>query len=220
MGKSLVSASLLSADPMHLAEEIQAIEKAGINLHHIDVMDGHFVPNLTFGPPLIKKLSSIVTLPLDVHLMISNPEDVIDQYISAGSNYLTFHLEASKNPLGLLKKIRQNHIKTGISIKPATPVQMLAPLLEELDLILIMSVEPGFGGQAFIPETYSKLNELRELLKSHPKKLKPLISIDGGVNNSNAKKLVSSGANCLVSGSYLYKANNRKIASDSLKIEI
>lgn len=217
MSHTLVSASLLAANPLYYQEEVRSIEKAGIDFHHIDVMDGHFVPNLTFGPPLIKKLKTIATVPLDVHLMISNPEEVMDQYIDAGSDLITFHIEATSKPETLLKKIRQNKIKSGISIKPSTSIETLEPLLESLDLILIMSVEPGFGGQAFIPETDNKLEALQNLLKKNNHRSPLLISVDGGVNASNAQRLQDKGANCLVSGSYLYKAESRKEAIQRLR---
>lgn len=217
MASPLVSASLLSADPLYLADEVSSIEKAGIDLHHVDVMDGHFVPNLTFGPPLIKKLKTIATVPLDVHLMISNPEDVLDQYIQAGSDWLTFHVEAHTQCKPLLEKIKSNTIKAGLSIKPKTPVSALEPYLDSLDLILVMSVEPGFGGQAFLPETFEKIQKIRELLKSKNLLKAVHISVDGGVSSKNSSKLLDSGATCLVSGSFLYKAENKNEAVDSLR---
>lgn len=217
MSSTLVSASLLSADFLHLATDLKKAEEAGIDWHHVDVMDGHFVPNLTFGPPLIKELKKITRIPLDVHLMISNPDDVMEQYLEAGSDLLTFHLEASEDPKTLLKRIKEYDTKSGLSIKPGTAVSELEPYLEDLDLILVMSVEPGFSGQSFISESYEKLKELSILLEQKNLKEKIIVSVDGGVSDKNAKELVQAGVNCLVTGSYFYKAKDRETSVKALK---
>ena len=217
MPKILVSASLLSADPLNLKHDLKLIEEAGIDWHHVDVMDGHFVKNLTFGPPLLKAIKKVSTKALDVHLMISNPEETAFQYIEAGADYLTVHIEALKNPEAFLKNLKKKSIKVGLSLKPKTSAKVLEPFLHLLDLILVMSVEPGFGGQAFIEESYEKVKELSSMLQEQNLEKKVLISVDGGVNNENAPKLQKAGARCLVAGSFLYKAKNRSKAVLSLK---
>ena len=217
MPKTLVSASLLSADPLNLKHELKLIEEAGIDWHHVDVMDGHFVKNLTFGPPLIKAIKRVSTKTLDVHLMISNPEETASQYIEAGADYLTVHIEALKNPEDFLKSLEKKSIKVGLSLKPKTPAKVLEPFLPLLDLILVMSVEPGFGGQAFIEESYEKIRELSSMIQKQNLEKQILISVDGGVKDENAPKLQKAGAHCLVAGSFLYKAKDKNKAVLSLK---
>ncbi len=217
MSSTLVSASLLSADILNLEKDLKSAEESYIDWHHVDVMDGHFVPNLTFGPPLVHALKKVSKLPLDVHLMISNPEEVLSQYLEAGADCLTFHVEATKNQKNLLQKIRNHGARSGLSLKPKTSVKEILPYLEDLDLILIMSVEPGFSGQNFLPDSIKKIEELRNLLKKYHLEKKILISVDGGVSDQNAKALTQAGARCLVTGSYFYKAKDRKQSVAALK---
>jgi ribulose-phosphate 3-epimerase len=211
----IVAPSLLAADPLNLHSEIIDIEKSGANWHHFDVMDGHFVPNLTFGPHVIKKLSKISNKILDVHLMVSNPEQVFEQYINAGADYLTFHVEAHSNPNKLIEEIKNKEVKVGLSLRPETPIEDILTFLPNIDLLLIMGVEPGFGGQKLIETTFERLNKARQFIDKNS--LKTLISIDGGVNLKNYSKLIESGAHVLVAGSFIYGAKNRKEQISLLK---
>lgn len=214
----IVSASLLSADWLHLEADLQKIHTSGADWHHVDVMDGHFVPNLSFGPPLIRQIKSISKLPLDVHLMVSNPDAVIDSYLDAGADLLTFHLEATSNPLGLIQRIHARGAKAGISIKPDTDVHALLPVLGEVDLVLVMTVQPGFGGQAFLPECLSKIRDLSALVVQHGHVL-PYLSVDGGIDATTAPLVRQAGANVLVAGSFIYKATDRSTAVATLRAE-
>lgn len=212
MNKTIVAPSILSADFSDLKTEIAKIETNGADWVHVDVMDGHFVPNITIGACVVKDIRKTTKLPLDVHLMIENPEKYIDDFISAGSDIITFHLEASKEPLKLAKKIKENNIKVGISIKPKTKVEEILPLLNEIDLILIMTVEPGFGGQKFMPECAEKIKQIKS---QNIKNL--IIEVDGGINAETGKLCKEYGANALVAGNYIYKSNDIKKAIESLK---
>lgn len=207
MVNTLVSPSILSANPLSLLEDLLRIEKAGADWHHIDVMDGHFVPNLTFGLPLINALKKKSSLPLDVHIMVSNPDEVAFQYIEAGADILTFHIEAAKDPLAIIKSVKELGGKAGIAINPETSVIELRPYLNHLDLILVMSVNPGQGGQRFIEATYDKLDALQQLIalecgSDH----RLMISVDGGVNHINAGMLCRKGVSVLVAGSFVYNS--------------
>ena len=210
----LIAPSILSADFANLKDEIQKVELAGADWLHIDVMDGHFVPNITIGPQVVKSLRKETNLTFDVHLMIENPLKYIDSFAQAGADYITVHYEACENNIDeVINKIKSNNIKTGLSIKPKTPTNVLKPFLNKIDLVLIMSVEPGFGGQKYIETSTEKI---RQLKKISPEKL--IIEVDGGINQETAKLAVEAGADALVAGAYVYGANDVKQAINSLKI--
>lgn len=213
----VVSPSILSANPLNLLEDITKIEKAGADWHHIDVMDGHFVPNLTFGLPLIKALKKQTSLPLDVHIMVANPDEVALQYVEAGADFLTFHLEAATDPLSIVQSLRSLEVKVGIAINPETNIAEVYPYIDKIDLILLMSVNPGKGGQTFIESTYSKIDQLQQTIAGKSMKQKPIISVDGGVNSKNAKTLIAKGVNALVAGSFVYGASSPQEAVSLLK---
>jgi ribulose-phosphate 3-epimerase len=203
-----VAPSILSADFGKLNEEIASIEEHSDYIH-VDVMDGHFVPNLTIGAPVVKYIKS--KLPLDVHLMIEHPEKFIEDFAKAGSDILTVHYEVAHDLDDMLKDIKKHGMKAGASIKPGTPVEVLDPYLEFLDWVLIMSVEPGFGGQSFIPNALDKIKWLREQAPSLD------IAVDGGINADTGKQCTEAGANVLIAGSYIFKADDRASAIKSLK---
>jgi ribulose-phosphate 3-epimerase len=206
--KIKVAPSILSADFGRLNEDIATVDDY-CDYIHVDVMDGHFVPNLTFGAPVTKYIKS--SKPLDVHLMIENPENYIEDFAKAGSDILTVHYEAAHDLDGTLAKIKEHGMKAGASIKPATPVEVLEPYLKDLDWVLIMSVEPGFGGQSFMPNALEKIKWLREKAPDLD------IAVDGGINDKTGKECASAGANILIAGSYIFKAEDRKKAIESLK---
>ena len=201
-----ISPSILSADFSKLGDEIIALEKAGADYIHIDVMDGHFVPNITIGPEVIKRLRPITKLPFDVHLMISPVNNFIKDFADAGADIITFHPEATDNVSETISLIRKLGKKVGISLKPKSQISLIEDHLSKIDLILIMSVEPGFGGQKFMPEVLDKMRKLRSLIDE--KKLNVDIEIDGGINFDNSKKAKDYGANILVSGSTVFKEHN------------
>ena len=200
-----ISPSILSADFSKLGNEIQNLEKAGADFIHIDVMDGHFVPNITIGPEVINKLRKHTSLPFDVHLMISPVHDFIKNFAEAGADIITIHPEATKDLTDSIKKIKSYNKKAGVSLNPETPVEKVLPILDLIDLVLIMSVNPGFGGQKFMKETLKKVQILRKEIDS--KKLKAQIEIDGGINFDNAKMAIEAGVNILVSGTTIFKEN-------------
>tara|TARA_B100000029_G_scaffold457472_1_gene486214 strand:- start:75 stop:734 length:660 start_codon:yes stop_codon:yes gene_type:complete len=201
-----ISPSILSADFSRLGEEIQRLEKAKADFIHIDVMDGHFVPNITIGPEVIKKLRKYTSLPFDVHLMISPVDNFIKSFAEAGADIITIHPEATKNLKDSIEKIKSEKKKVGVSLNPKTSINNVLPILNLLDLVLIMSVNPGFGGQKFMSETLEKVKMLRKEIDS--KKLKTQIEIDGGINFENAKLAKKAGVNILVSGTTIFKENN------------
>jgi len=201
-----ISPSILSADFSKLGEEITALEKAGADYIHIDVMDGHFVPNITIGPEVIKRLRSVTKLTFDVHLMIAPVDNFIKDFAEAGADIITFHPEATENLLETIKLIRSFGKKVGISLNPKSSINLIEFCLEQIDLILIMSVNPGFGGQKFMPEVLEKIKILKDIIIK--KKLNVDIEIDGGINFANSKQAKKSGANILVSGSTIFKENN------------
>ena len=195
-----IAPSLLAADFSNLAAEIKKVESAGCDWIHIDVMDGHFVPNLTVGPFIVKAIRKITKLPLDTHLMIENPEKHIPSFVEAGSDSVTIHAEACHGNLKeVLKLIRSHNTRAGVSLKPASPLSMIDSVLNEADLVLLMTVNPGFGGQAFMPEVLPKISELR-------KKFSGDIEVDGGINRLTSKETIKAGANVLVAGTAIFGA--------------
>jgi ribulose-phosphate 3-epimerase len=200
-----ISPSILSADFSKLGEEIRALEKAGADYIHIDVMDGHFVPNITIGPEVIKRLRPITKLIFDVHLMIEPVDNFIKAFAEAGSDIITFHPEATKNLSETIKLVKSFGKKVGVSLKPESPISLVTPHIDQIDLILIMSVNPGFGGQKFMPEVLNKMKTLKNIVNE--KKLNIDIEIDGGINFKNSKEAKDNGANILVSGSTVFKEN-------------
>lgn len=214
MGKIIVSPSILSADFANLERDIKKVEDCGADWVHVDVMDGHFVPNITIGIPVVKALQPVTKLPLDVHLMIENPEKYVEQFAKAGADILTFHYEAvdKEEIIPLINKIKSLGVKVGISIKPKTAPQVLEEFLPLVDLVLVMTVEPGFGGQKFMSDCADKI----EYIKKYAKK-ELIIQVDGGINAQTGKICTQKGATSLVAGSYIYGAADKKAAIGSLK---
>ncbi len=205
MGSIKISPSILSADFGKLGSEVKDLEKSGADLIHIDVMDGHFVPNITIGPEVIKKLRKYTTLPFDVHLMISPVNNFIKDFAEAGADIITIHPEATNNLKESIKKIKSFNKKAGISLNPETSIDKVVPVLSLIDLVLVMSVNPGFGGQKFIESTLDKVKFLRKEIDE--KKLNTQIEIDGGINFENSKKAIAAGVDILVSGTAIFKEN-------------
>ncbi len=206
MKKIKISPSILSADFSQLGNEIRKLEEGGADMIHVDVMDGHFVPNLTIGPPVIKALKKHSSVLFDVHLMISPVHDYIEAYSDAGADIITIHPEATNNLKSSILKIKELKKKVGVSLNPGTQIDTIIDFLEQIDLVLIMSVNPGFGGQKFMPEVLTKVKELKKIQKE--KGLNFDIEIDGGINFDNAKTVIEAGANILVSGTTIFKSNN------------
>ena len=209
MKKIKISPSILSADFSQLANEIKRLESGGADLIHVDVMDGHFVPNITIGPPVIKSLRGITKLPFDVHLMISPVHDYIKNFAEAGSDIITIHPEATNNLTDSIEYIKSFKKKIGVSLNPDSPIELIEKNLNKIDLVLIMSVFPGFGGQKFIPNVIEKIKRLKKIKEA--KNFNYEIEVDGGINFSNYKKVIEAGADILVSGTTIFKENNGDI---------
>jgi ribulose-phosphate 3-epimerase len=209
----LVAPSILSADFANLEKEIQSIAAAGADWVHVDVMDGHFVPNLTIGIPVVKSIKKVSPLPLDVHLMIEKPERYVEQFVKAGSDYLTIHVESTSDPRSVLKQIRSLGAKAGITLRPKTSIEDILPLLDIVDLVLVMTVEPGFGGQSFMTDQVSKITRLKKEITS--RQLKVLIEVDGGINKETAA--LCSEADVFVAGNYVF-GQDYKTAIATLKL--
>ncbi len=213
MKNIIISPSILSADFANLERDIKTVEKYGADWLHVDVMDGHFVPNITIGVPVVKSLKAISSIPLDVHLMIENPEKYIEPFAKAGADILTFHYEAAKDKVeAIVSLIKSFNIKAGLSIKPKTSQKEVLEYLPLLDMLLVMTVEPGFGGQKFMPECAEKIPEIK---KYAPENM--IIQVDGGINAETARVCTLYGANSLVAGNYIYKAADIKSAIESLR---
>ena len=218
MKKIQISSSILSADFSQLGNEIKRLEEAGADLIHVDVMDGHFVPNLTIGPPVIKRLRNYTKLPFDVHLMISPVHKYIENYADAGADIITIHPEATDNLINSVNLIKKLNKKVGVSLNPDTKINTIDNVLDKVDLVLIMSVFPGFGGQKFMPKVVEKIKSLKKIKEE--KKFNFDIEVDGGINFENSKIVIEAGANILVSGTTIFKENNGDIKKniDSLKL--
>ena len=210
-----IAPSILSADFSKLGEEIKDVEKGGADYIHVDVMDGHFVPNITIGPLIVEAIRPITKLPLDVHLMIEDPDRYIEAFANAGADYITVHVEACRHLHRTLHLIKSLGVKAGVVLNPATPVNMIQHVIKEIDMVLLMSVNPGFGGQSFIGEVLPKIREVKSLAEQYNPGLE--IEIDGGVNEETAKLCIEAGANVLVAGSAIYNKADRKAAIEAIR---
>ncbi len=211
----LIAPSLLASDFANLQSECEMINKSDADWYHLDVMDGVFVPNISFGMPVLKSINSSANKPLDVHLMIVNPDHYIKTFAALNAKYLTVHFEVCNHLHRTIQEIKNNNMKAGVALNPHTPVSVLDSIIEDIDLVCLMSVNPGFGGQKFITNTFKKTQELKQLIDS--KESKALIEIDGGVTDKNAEKLIENGADVLVAGSFVFKSNNPLETISNLK---
>jgi ribulose-phosphate 3-epimerase len=213
-----IAPSILSADFSRLGEEVRAVERAGADLIHVDVMDGHFVPNITIGPLVVQGLKKLTSLPLDVHLMIEEPQRYIEVFAQAGSDWITVHAEVCPQLKGMVKRIRQLKARPGIVLKPATSLKTLYPVIDDIDLVLIMSVNPGFGGQSFIPSTLKKIAQLRKIIDQNRYPLE--IEVDGGVKIENIREVSRAGADIFVLGTGIFKTEDYGKTIKKLRREI
>ena len=211
-----IAPSILASNFSKLNDEVISIDNAGADFIHLDIMDGHFVPNLTFGPPIIKSLRSLTKLPFDVHLMVSNPDTLLGEYVNAGANIITVHVEACNHLARTLHCIKSKGCKAGVAINPHTDIQFIENVIEDLDLILIMTVNPGFSGQKFIRSMVKKISLAKEIISSRD----IFLEVDGGITKENSKEVIDAGANVLVAGTSVFKTNQKttyKINIDSLR---
>ncbi|HSH25145.1 MAG TPA: ribulose-phosphate 3-epimerase [Massilibacterium sp.] len=210
-----IAPSILSADFSKLGEEIKEVEQGGADYIHVDVMDGHFVPNITIGPLIVKSIRPITNLPLDVHLMIANPDQYIPEFAKAGADIISVHVEACPHLHRTIHLIKEQGKKAGVVLNPATPVETIQHILHDVDLVLLMTVNPGFGGQSFIPSVLPKIKQIRQMVDDLGLPIE--IEVDGGVNQDTAKQCIEAGANVLVAGSAIYNKENRKEAIQQIR---
>lgn len=210
-----VAPSILSADFAKLGDEVKDVELGGADYIHVDVMDGHFVPNITIGPLIVEAIRPVTTLPLDVHLMIENPDAYIPQFAKAGADIITVHVEACRHLHRTIQLIKEHGVKPGVVLNPSTPVEMIKHIIEDIDMVLLMTVNPGFGGQAFIPNVLPKIREVRQLADQLNPPLE--IEVDGGINAETAVLVKEAGANVLVAGSFIYNNSNREEAIKAVR---
>lgn len=216
-GPLVIAPSILSADFARLGEDVHRVEKAGADWVHVDVMDGHFVPNITVGPVVVHWLKKCTSLPQDVHLMIENPKKYIPAFAKAGAWNITVHWEACRRPAEVIRLIKKSGCQAGLSVRPRTPIQKVAPYLKELNLVLVMTVEPGFGGQSFMPDMIPKIRWLREQCAGMAPSRRPWVEVDGGINNDTAPLAVHAGANALVAGNAIFAAPDSALALKTLR---
>ena len=213
----LIAPSILAANWSNLEREVRDVSRSGADFLHLDVMDGNFVPVITFGPQMVKAVSEVTSVPLDVHLMIANPEKHIEAFSESGAAIITFHLEATDHAHYLVNRLHDLGVKAGIAINPGTPVSLVEPLIDDIDLLLIMTVNPGWGGQKFIPRTLKKIEQAHRMIESSGREI--CLEVDGGINDETAPQVVAAGANLLVSGSYVFGSSDRASRIANLRKE-